>query len=110
MRERMTKDAGLDDMRNAESVPRTAEEITGDVILRLGGEVSEPITLIRTLSGWGLGLRAAHETVGRLIRSETVPLRLTGAPAREDQVRILNELGIDASFPKAPAGPGGNTP
>ncbi|QQP89855.1 hypothetical protein IGS68_00810 [Skermanella sp. TT6] len=105
----MTTDAGRDGMRDTESAPRTPE-IAGDVILRLGGEVPEPVTLIRTLSGWGLGLRAAHETVGRLSPGETVPLGLTGAPARDDQRRILNGPGIGASFPEASAGPGGNTP
>jgi hypothetical protein len=105
----MTKDAGRDGIRDTESASRTAR-IAGDVILRPGGEVPEPVTLIRMLSVWGLGLRAAHETVGRLVRGETVPLRLTGAPTRDDQVRILYKLGIGASFPEASVGPGGNTP
>lgn len=90
--------------------PRMAGDIAGDVILRLGDEAPEPVTLIRTLSSWGLGLRVAHEAVSRLVRGETVPLRLTGAPAHDDQVRILNELGIDVSFPEASAGSGGNNP
>jgi hypothetical protein len=106
----MTKDGESDHMRNAGSAPRMVEDIAGDVILRLGGEVPEPVTLIRTLSGWGLGLRVAHEAVSRLVQGQAVPLRLTGAPAGDDQVPILNELGIDASFPEASAGSGGDTP
>jgi hypothetical protein len=102
-RGRMTKEGECGEMRKV-------KDIADKLILRLGADVCESVTLIRTQSNRGLGMQARYEAVTRPAGGETVPVRSTCAPARNEQVRILAPLDIDVLFPKVSAGLGGQKP
>jgi hypothetical protein len=89
---------------------RKVKDIADELILHLGAEVREPVTLIRSQPNRGLGMPAGHDAVTRLAEGETVPVRLTCTPARDEQVRTLTTLGIDLLFPEAFAGTRGPKP
>lgn len=66
------------------------------------GEVREPVTVIRTLSDWGIGLRQAHEAMSRLAGGETLPVWFSNAPEPENVTRTLKALGIIAKVRQSP--------
>lgn len=72
------------------------------VVLRLGGAVDQPVTLIQTLARWGLGLRKAHEVVTRLVNGEKMPVLLAEAPEPAEVVFTLERLGVAVGFPHPP--------
>lgn len=73
------------------------------VALRLVGAVDRPVTLIQTLTGWGLGLRKAHDVVTRLTAGERSHVFLPSGPEADEVVDTLGRLGIEASFRRPPA-------
>lgn len=73
------------------------------VILRLGGAVGQPVTLIQILARWGLGLRKAHGIVTRLTAGEKQPVLLPDAPERAEVAATLQRLGVAVDFPHPPA-------
>ncbi|MBP2296587.1 helix-turn-helix domain-containing protein [Azospirillum rugosum] len=75
---------------------------TVSVVLRLGGAVDHPVTLIQTLARWGLVLRKAHEVVTRLVAGEKLPVLLADAPEPAEVVSTLERLGVAVGFPHPP--------
>lgn len=73
------------------------------VVLRLAGPVDRPVTLIQTLTRWGLGLRKAHAVVSGLVEGRHLPVLLPAATDPAEVVSTLEGLGIEAGFPHPPA-------
>lgn len=73
------------------------------VVLRLAGAVDHPVTLIRTLADWGLGLKKAHAVVTRLADGDTVPVLLSSAPEPAELIAALGRLGVATSVPQPPS-------
>lgn len=73
------------------------------VVLRLSGAVDRPVTLIQTLTRWGLGLRNAHAAVSGLVEGRKLAVLLPTPPEPAELVSTLEGLGIEAGFPHAPA-------
>ncbi|GLR81405.1 hypothetical protein HUE56_15105 [Azospirillum oryzae] len=72
------------------------------VVLRLGGAVDHPVTLIQTLARCGLVLRKAHGVVTRLVAGEKLPVLLADAPEPAEVISTLERLGVAVGFPHPP--------
>ena len=88
---------------NTKTVSPVPSGSPASVVLRLAGEVREPVTLIRTLATWGLGLKKGLDVTTRLTAGEQVPIVLSSAPAIAEMAATLAQLGIGLAVPEPPS-------
>jgi len=102
MSERLSFRERLERRENTEARSPAPSGSPVSIVLRLGGAVGQPVTLIQTLACWGLGLRKAHEVVTRLVAGEKLPVLLANAPEPAEVASTLERLGVAVGFPHPP--------
>ena len=64
-------------------------------MLRIADDIDRPVDVVRQLTGLGLSLRRAHDTMNRLASGEAVPVAVV-LPKKGDALAELARLGVAA--------------